>query len=481
MEDPVYGSPLLFMNRNWLPIFISTLVLGGSVFVLMDATQETEASDRPSSAQVDVRRSAVEPANRVQPRKSVSTTPTWFSASKGEENSTALKALKALKVKVVMGASGKVVDGASVILLGNPVLPNLQYTDKTFPWHDPATWDLPTTQFHRTNQQGLISIQPFASTISLVARKGDLMGTTLPWSHGQTEDTVRIIELWPIQIVKVKLTTASGKPAVGDWIQVYSPSLRGGVHGSGRTNELGVASIHVPLCGFQRSQDPVTVLVPLGVFEKKPIVVFQIFDLPDEPIPIQLPPTGKVEISVFDSKGLPFLGEVDVQLDLVHGNPTYAYSSAKKTTGNGKVLFQRIGLGQALQVRAWAEDAESLNQVTFPGPYSDGDIVRANIHLAKTVPTLTAVLMDEHFRPLPNFLIKASFGSTFANRKTPFDKTLSTDLYGRFSIKMPPYACTFVCTPYKKQSKLGAIRIPLDRGPAAGLHDFGSLRFPQDD
>lgn len=219
-------------------------------------------------------------------------------------------------------------------------------------------------------------------------------------------------------------------------------------------------------------------------------------ELPAEPVRLQMPPAGAVEIELLDVNGEPVLVSTAVRLGLA--NPpegsidprertfvAQGSTRANAVTDNGLALFPYVSVGERFRVDAELVDGSAEASLEFAGPAVAGASVRVELRFDDLRPFVTARAMRSSGEPWSNVPLRArlrmdsSDGSRSAsNGLAP----LRTEEDGRFRVAIPlensEWATQFtleLSMQSEGQELESELQLPLVLG--AGENDLGELVF----
>lgn len=248
-----------------------------------------------------------------------------------------------------------------------------------------------------TDAAGIARVSPHPMLVR--ARHGRLWNEVKsPWI---TDEPLRL-ELFPDLVVEV--VDGAGKPVGGVPLELRLLERGSFDTTSGETGADGRATFsheHIR----RRASEGMEVRFGLPLGADDVVLGLAADELPEEPLRMVLPPTGRVVVELRDLDGTPLAAPASVVLFAAQER---LHDLARdRATSSGTIVFEHVGLGLELQCRARLEPTdESPLPVELgtrvPGPRQPGEEVRIVLGLGREEPVLCGRLVGAGARPLAN-------------------------------------------------------------------------------
>lgn len=246
---------------------------------------------------------------------------------------------------------------------------------------------------------------PSVSLPSFLARKGALLGCTQTFQAEKGDRSV--VRLWPDEEFGVRVLDVSGAPVPDVVVALARHSGTAAAdswHTELRrtTDASGAARLEHArvLMAAPRSSDvsePVRWRICVEAIPGDTAhCEIDACDLPEEPITLQLPATGEVELMLLESDGRPAELAMPVELQefdaavwtpehppprIMHPNFSPDPGVLQATAVGGRVLFRNIGLDRELIAFAARNEWSRVQTLRIPGPTANGERVRGTLVL----------------------------------------------------------------------------------------------------
>lgn len=341
-----------------------------------------------------------------------------------------------LEIRVLAGPSRAPVARAEVFVLDRtmPRPPNAR---------DPILVDSEIEGLGRrsvTDQEGRVRVAPPTGPGVVIARSGAGFAT-LEIDAGEPGPVVLVLE--PDPPVRVLVVERGGKPVAGVPVALgelvwQSEPVRA------ITSEDGTAELHPRehRKTLTEGRAYVGLSLPLMAGESVRVPV----DLerpPPQPIVLVLPETGSLAVTLLDEHAEPFRKPARIWIEAAPREPAAAKvqvrPSAIADAHDGRLSFERVGLGLELHIRAQPLEREE-SSLTVPGPETPGQRVEVRLEVGRAVPVLLGRILDPDRRPIAaaRLELDARFGGP------GMGVTTATDAAGRFR-------CGFDATDFEPQ------------------------------
>lgn len=224
------------------------------------------------------------------------------------------------------------------------------------------------------------------------------------WLIGSTEQTIGIqrnpdlstlakeggavrLVLDRVQTIPVKVVNQNGLPVASATVSLAGDD---GGFGDGMldaiTNEDGLAWLKVMPDLVRDRKQPVAARVLLNILGSKPIFVeVDLWDIPTEPLSLEMPPTGQVEVFVRDASGALANGHYLAALGGLLPETTDGIErriqdfSLAFPVVDGRAFFPYVALGRELRGMAMETYRMESLQKDFVGPVVAGELITVEI------------------------------------------------------------------------------------------------------
>ncbi len=247
--------------------------------------------------------------------------------------------------------------------------------------------------------------------------------------------------------LRVRVIDAEGAPVGGVRVQWIAwredrPGARDWIHGgTGETDpESGIAELSLLVHRELRWREQqgggvhryrVEALLPLAVRPELDLGT----TLPVRELgTLQLPPCGRVDVTVEDGDGSPVSrGEVEISATDLAGPEGRAVT---RPVIAGRALFPAVGLGLELVLLARMDDG-SRARAELRGPTLAGETVRANLRVGPADRLVSFAAVDERRVPLAETLLEGNIHVTAGGGRAWFPVEVRTDAGGRAEVRIP--------------------------------------------
>lgn len=310
---------------------------------------------------------------------------------------------------------------------------------------------------YRCGEDGTTRVPFFRQSGVLHASKGDLEGMLRVDADDAASLDVKING--QANVVVEVVSETDGSPVASVPVS-FRPS--GSVRGSPvvETDGDGRARLrHLDWSIIDESPERghVAIEIPLARKVEKKV---RLEELPEDPIVLRLPPTGRVAITVLDEDARP----VDGAIVMLHtGDDGFlagilgsAGALIGHTDAKGKVLFPFVGPELDLEVEAWTDAVPFPSKGALQTKTAVGTTIEHTLTLRTKHTRMVGRFVDARGEPLPDLPVMVDIGS--------HDDLARSDHEGRFSFVVMPSAADdppgygrFECTPLRLE---GRVRLP---------------------
>jgi hypothetical protein len=406
------------------------------------------SSDAPGASEPALT-SADESLAPVDP---IDVSPISRAAASDSESATGL-AKSFLTVRVIADASGTPEPFAEVLLLdaNNPAVPPGEHSQFVLAGPDQRLerWG---RQF-RCDEQGVVRLpMPTRYPLHVAARARDRW--VRKEFHAGAVARANVIELELARALHLRVLTLdeADRPVAGVAVHYCAMEgnqgriLRTATSGSDGIAELRHLREALVAVGWLVTEHAVCA----GIAADPPVRVrFDPLLPPGEPLVLRIPATGSVEVEVLDQLGTPAGDGVEVVLQRVSTArrsaeaapqarlwPDGARGAVRLPVVDGRVCFERIGLGLRLEYGADYDGIGRFERQEAAGPLDAGQLVRLTLRQAAALPVLTGRLVNDSGAPLPLTEWEAECYPEDRPLRL-LKKTLRTDEVGRFRTAFP--------------------------------------------
>jgi hypothetical protein len=214
--------------------------------------------------------------------------------------------------------------------------------------------------------------------------------------------------------------------------------------------------------------------------------------IPAEPLTLQLPPTGELEVVLLDSEGQPLLDEklVIALSDIVprrSGFSSMAAFSNPTPAPDGRARFRYLGLGRKFRASALREWLGPPLTGEIDGPTEPGARVRLTMMLPMPDRTVRARILDEEGEPAVDAEVTVEIRMETGRESFRGYERRETDGAGSLELLLAPElverrgACHLWLTRRDPEGKpLGSAILELPDELPPGVTDLGDVTLSQD-
>ncbi len=300
---------------------------------------------------------------------------------------------------------------------------------------------LPSIGRRRTSDaNGEVRIPVTDEQVGVLVRKGDRGATR--WLY---PDDLGPFELgiYLRRSLSVQVRDSEGQPASGVPVSLGISGRHWGIGGRGyeviTAGDHGIATFHgveellafgVPGLGWP-------LRTHLESKARSPSVELDPEHLPDEPVVLTLPPSGRVVCNLVDEEGNPHHGVVLVRLQ---GKSSLHFHFDEETVVAGPSVSWQVDPGLQLTASARLLDAPRDSrgpEIELTGPERAGELVTVTIPVRGPAPRLTGILADEEGSPLAAQELEFRLYAQKGERRRITNRVPSeTDAEGRFELSL---------------------------------------------
>lgn len=314
--------------------------------------------------------------------------------------------------------------------------------------------------------------------------------------HGGSAERAHVVELELARTLhlRVMVLDDGDRPRAGVAVSYCAmEGTQGRILRTASTDEEGIAELRhlreaIAGVGWQVTEHAVCA----GFAADPPVRArFDPLNPPEEPIVLRLPAMGGVEIEVLDHSGAQVRDGIEVVLQRVSTArrsveaapetriwPDGARGALRLPVVDGRVRFERVGLGLRLEFGADFDGIGRFERQEAAGPLDPGQLVRLTLRQTAALPVLTGRLVNESGAPLP----LTQWEAEFYPEERPLQllkRTLRTDEVGGFRTAFPaegaPAGRTLLLGHTTRDGRtdlaLAEFTIPLD----PGVTDLGNV------
>ena len=338
-----------------------------------------------------------------------------------------------------------------------------------------------------TEANGKVSIPKPTGSFILAGGTDRHFGSPFQVSMVDSRITLVLELMWtvPVRVVDTNGAPVANAPVL--LTESARPVLQGFV--SATTNADGFAwikrSFGVPTSVGTKANLSVT----LNILSETPISVpVDLDNLPSEAIILVKPPTGQVEVIVFNDRGQPKNGESLILLSSLSkrtdGVSDWSESRSPliQRTKDGRAFFPHVGLGMLLRAKVSSEDYIENPFEDKPGPNREGEVITISVTPKAGRAILVGRILNTEGQVAKNLQLQTRFRHyKQGSMRTERGLSLLTDEGGFFQMVVPePFRAGMeraltITMPATKRKPMRSVNVDLGFRLPAGEHNLGDL------
>lgn len=306
------------------------------------------------------------------------------------------------------------------------------------------------------------------------------------------------LRLKPIDLITVQVIDQFRAPVEGAQVTIrHHDNNRSMNTVGGVTNEEGLASLKV-FEGLKhdlgrRGTTSVALIMLTPTQIEEPI---DLKALPDSPVVLVMPASGKVRVNLLDAKGNIAKGEFLVQLsifdpatdsDEIQPLSEWGFEAENNLgsimDGSGTTTFDFVALGLEVRMKASSRDQTKLAMADGTGPVSAGETVSFTLVPKVLSPVIAATVFGPDGAVLADQTIRVFFDTRAPGRSHYQSQTVDTDSNGRFQVPFEgvhrmddDYDCT-IKTMAEHDGNTWSALAPLPSPLVVGLMQIGEIHL----
>ena len=291
------------------------------------------------------------------------------------------------------------------------------------------------------DEAGRVDAPAPAGTIAVFARHGDRHGRTFcePDDPGVVEIGVRRTRSQPL---RVRVVDADGAPIPGIGVQLKYVTHDGDTRflsrGMGPDDTVDLANLDELVEGTR--QGATWRLRPDRPGARETVEVDP-RSMPEEPVVLQMPPSGTLTLRFEDEAGRPVGSLPGVWLSPESRGPGPAPPGQGSFFGpieEGRLTIAGLPVGRRWSLRVPAGPGVARDvRASVAGPRQVNEVVQGSIRLVDDSPLARGRLVDEAGAPLADRTCRYVIPRARGSAEAPRERTLRSDAEGRFAIPVP--------------------------------------------
>mgnify|MGYP002639318044 CR=1 FL=1 len=299
---------------------------------------------------------------------------------------------------------------------------------------------------YRTDENAQVRIPTPSGKLILIGRTHEhfrfLSTSGLTESASKGKDIELAVSL--VNTLPVKVVDEHGEPVEGVHVNLalLDDEFEGGLVGA-VTNAHGLAWIKV-LSGITMAPTRNQFYAQLNILSDKPILAeVDVYNLPKQPVVLKMPPTGQVEVVVYDASGQPqsgnYIAVLGRLLPLEDGQPEEERRTGEgimMRAAQGRAVFRHVALNQEVHGGAVSQDYSFQAKATADGPKEEGQTVV--VPVAPTVEWyfIAGRVLNTEGKVAKNLGLKLDITTTIEDRQSTSRRAIQTDSEGYFRLQV---------------------------------------------